>query len=226
VSYQRLGQHPSQPAELDETDAQEKKRKAQPQTAALPGRSTATELLSKRFVRTTHDASFQPPEFQAPKDRKRQTDDCGWQPVNEGDHVSRPPSRSRTAPKPHWCGADLRLTGGKFGDLRSGAGRGLETRAQQPANRGLLGHWNPLYRSGRFRYAGWSWDRLPILVMQMASKIPAQDRCDQADKAGADLQEILGRADRSDQRSSRQAAEKKTGVHFLCQRGSSHCRAA
>jgi hypothetical protein len=69
---------PPEPSELSEPDAQEHEGEHQPQTAALPCGSGATEAVSERFVGAAHDALFQAPEFEAAKDRKRQADGCRW----------------------------------------------------------------------------------------------------------------------------------------------------
>jgi hypothetical protein len=46
----------------------------QPQTAALPGGSSAAGSLNDRLVGTNDDFSFQSPELEAAEDCKRQTD--------------------------------------------------------------------------------------------------------------------------------------------------------
>ena len=69
-------QHPSQPAKVDQPDGQEHEWEPQPQTAALPGGSSATEPLYHRFVRSAHDAPLQSPELDAAQDRERQAHHC------------------------------------------------------------------------------------------------------------------------------------------------------
>ena len=82
--------HPSQPAEIEQPDSQEQKWESQPQTAALPGWSSAAQPLRKWFVSTAHDAPFQSPQFDAAEERERQADRSQREPVSERDHDSRP----------------------------------------------------------------------------------------------------------------------------------------
>jgi len=81
-----LEQLPCEPAKLTQPNCQEQEWETQPQTAALPGGSSATELLGERFVGTAHHAPFQSPELDAAQDRERQTDHCRRQPVAEIEH--------------------------------------------------------------------------------------------------------------------------------------------
>jgi hypothetical protein len=65
-------EHPSQPPKVENSNRQEQKRKAEPQTATLPGRSCPAEALNCRFVSTAQDAPFQSPELDAAEERERQ----------------------------------------------------------------------------------------------------------------------------------------------------------
>ena len=69
-------ENPSEPAEVDQPDAQEQKREPQPQTATLPGGSGAAQPLSEGFVRAPDHAPTKSPELDASEDREGQADRC------------------------------------------------------------------------------------------------------------------------------------------------------
>jgi hypothetical protein len=65
-------EQPSQPTKVEKSNCQEQQREAQPQSAALPGRSCPAEPLNCWLVGTADNGPVQSPELDAAEERERQ----------------------------------------------------------------------------------------------------------------------------------------------------------
>jgi hypothetical protein len=75
-------------AVVEKSNCQEQKWEAQPQTAALPGGSSPTETLNRRFVGTAEDPPVQSPELDTAEERERQSCYRQGEPITESEHVA------------------------------------------------------------------------------------------------------------------------------------------